>query len=76
LPFIEFLIRVTKNIQVTHSFTINYLFQFILIAPILLAVSIGFYLLVEKPCMYKDWPQRLWKSIQERFAVTRREEAK
>lgn len=75
LPFIEFFIRITKNIQVTDSFTVNYIFQFILIAPVLLAISIGFYLLVEKPCMYKDWPQRLRKSIQARFAVTSRKEA-
>jgi peptidoglycan/LPS O-acetylase OafA/YrhL len=75
LPFIEFFIRATKNITVTHSFTINYLFQLVIIIPFLLGISIIFYLLVEKPCMHKDWPQRLRKNIQARFAVTSREEA-
>ncbi|HEY9007945.1 MAG TPA: acyltransferase [Ohtaekwangia sp.] len=75
LPFIEFFVRVTKNIVVTHSFTINYLVQLLLITPFLLAVSIGFFLLIEKPCMYKDWPQRLKKSIQSRFASVKQEEA-
>jgi peptidoglycan/LPS O-acetylase OafA/YrhL len=51
------------------------LFQLVIIIPFLLGISIIFYLLVEKPCMHKDWPQRLRKNIQARFAVTSREEA-
>lgn len=63
LPFIEFFIRLTKNITVTDSMTINYLFQLTLLLPVLLVASIIFYLLIEKPCMYKDWPQRLGRFL-------------
>ena len=59
LPLVEFFIRVSKNISVTHIFTVNYLIQFILLAPVLLFFSIIYFLLIEKPCMYKDWPTRL-----------------
>ena len=59
LPLIEFFIRVTKNIAVTHIFTVNYLIQFVLLAPVLLFFSILYFLAIEKPCMYKDWPTRL-----------------
>lgn len=48
--------------------TVNYLFQLALLIPLLLTASIIFYLLIEKPCMYKDWPQRLAKFIIERPA--------
>src|SRR5690606_28974641 len=58
LPFIELFIRFTKNITVTDSLTVNYLIQLVLLTPLLLIVSITFYLLIEKPCMYKDWPQK------------------
>lgn len=66
LPFIELFMMFTKNIVVTDSLTINYLIQLIMLLPFLLMVSIAFYLLIEKPCMYKDWPQRLKKLIMEK----------
>lgn len=38
------------------SFTLGGL----LISGIVIAISALFFLLIEKPCMRKDWPQRLW----------------
>ena len=59
LPLIEFFIRVTKNLAVTHIFTVNLLIQFALLTPVLLFFSVIYFLVIEKPCMYKDWPTRL-----------------
>lgn len=33
--------------------------------PLTLLVSLLFYLLVERPCMRPDWPQRLWARVRE-----------
>jgi peptidoglycan/LPS O-acetylase OafA/YrhL len=63
LPIIEFFIRFSKSIQLTPYFTINFLTQLILLIPILLILSIIFFLLIEKPCMHKDWPKRLKQFI-------------
>ncbi len=63
LPVIELFIRFSKNIHLTNYFTINFLIQLIILIPILLTLSIIFFLLIEKPCMHKDWPQRLKKYI-------------
>ena len=63
LPVIELFIRFSKNIHLTNYFTINFLIQLIILIPILLTLSIIFFLLIEKPCMHKDWPQRLKQYI-------------
>lgn len=68
LPIIELFIRFSKAIHVTDFFTINFLIQLILLIPILLTVSIVFYLLIEKPCMHKDWPQRLKEYLQAKIS--------
>ena len=59
LPIIEFFITYSKEIQVSNIFTINFIIQLLLLIPILLTFSIVFYLLIEKPCMHKDWPKQL-----------------
>src|SRR5690606_29642129 len=64
LPITELFIRLTKNIVLTDYYIVNYLFQLILLLPLLLFCSIVFYLAIEKPCMYKDWPQRLKEYIK------------
>lgn len=67
LPVIEFLIRITKSVQLTSLFSINFAIQFIIIGPILLIISIMFFLLIEKPCMYRDWPTRAFQAIRNLF---------
>lgn len=67
LPLIELFIRVTKNVHLTDFFSINFLLQLILLTPVLLLSSIFFFLLVEKPCMKKDWPQRLVVFVKKTF---------
>jgi len=67
LPLIELFIRFSKTIHVTDFFTINFLIQLCLLTPILLTASIIFYLLIEKPCMHKDWPQQLKVYLQKKI---------
>lgn len=64
LPIIEFLTRYTKSFQITSYFSVNFLLQLMIIGPIIVALSILFYLLIEKPCMYRDWPSRLVQKIK------------
>lgn len=59
LPIIETLYPVTKGITLTQYFGPNLLLQFIILGPVILAISILFFLTIEKPCMNKDWPRQL-----------------
>jgi peptidoglycan/LPS O-acetylase OafA/YrhL len=63
-PLINFAFSRTKTFALTDSFDINLLVQLIFIAPFLLFVSAAFFLLIEKPCMRKDWPSRVREKIR------------
>lgn len=63
-PLIGFIVNRSKNIVFTDSFGLNLLAQLLIVAPILLIISAGFFLLVEKPCMRKNWPSRLWEKMR------------
>lgn len=69
LPIIELMIRYSRNLYLTDIFTINFLLQFVILAPILMVVSIIYFLLIEKPCMHKDWPQRLRNFISAKLGI-------
>lgn len=71
LPLVEGLIRLTKHLTFTNIFSINLLLQFLLMTPIILAFSIFGFLLLEKPCMDKNWPSKLsaWWSNARRNAL-------
>jgi peptidoglycan/LPS O-acetylase OafA/YrhL len=59
LPLAELLIRITKNIAISSSYEINLLVQLCIFIPFVLLFSALFFLLLEKPFMYNDWPKRL-----------------
>jgi peptidoglycan/LPS O-acetylase OafA/YrhL len=65
-PIISFVGRFTSRITLGDSFAINLLFQIALISVFILGISAVYFLLIEKPCMYRDWPQRLWGWLQGR----------
>lgn len=58
------------RVSFTEHFSVNLLLHLLLFAPVLLASSAAFFLLVEKPCMRRDWPQRLRRRA--RAALSRR----
>jgi peptidoglycan/LPS O-acetylase OafA/YrhL len=57
--FFHFLIPITSKLQLGMGYKMDYLLQIFVALPIVLLVSIVFYLLVERPCMDKDWPKKL-----------------
>jgi len=70
----EYLVRsfgkLTQRLPVTDSFSVNLLVQLVLLCgPILIGCG-GYFLLIEKPCMRKDWPQQLWQWVRHRRAAT------
>jgi peptidoglycan/LPS O-acetylase OafA/YrhL len=50
---------VVGQIGVVLPFEVRLLVQFLLITPVVLAVSALFFRLVERPCMQPDWPSVL-----------------
>ena len=59
LPLAELLIRLTKGLTVGEQFAPNLLLQLAIYLPVTFAVSIFFFLILEKPCMDKNWPQKV-----------------
>jgi peptidoglycan/LPS O-acetylase OafA/YrhL len=59
LPIIEALYPLTKSVWFTNYFAPNLLLQLLILGPVILFFSIVFYLVIEKPCMNKDWPSHL-----------------
>jgi peptidoglycan/LPS O-acetylase OafA/YrhL len=47
------------GVSFTEHFSLNLLLHAALFTPVLLAFGAAFFLLVEKPCMRRDWPRRL-----------------
>lgn len=64
LPLAEFQIRLTKNLIIGDVFWVNLLVQLLIYLPLVFAVSAVFFLLIEKPCMDKEWPQKLKAYLQ------------
>lgn len=57
--FFHFLVPYTSKIQLGMGYKMDYLLQIMIALPIMLLVTTVFYLLVERPCMDKDWPKKL-----------------
>jgi peptidoglycan/LPS O-acetylase OafA/YrhL len=58
-PIITFVGRQTIDIRMSSSYAGLYITQFLLMTPVVLAVSAVYFAMIEKPCMRPDWPQRL-----------------
>ena len=65
--------KALRGVSLTDYFFVNMGLHLLLFVPVLLAASVAFFLLVEKPCMRRDWPRRLWGKV--RALTTRRAEA-
>jgi peptidoglycan/LPS O-acetylase OafA/YrhL len=60
-PALAMINSITKGIAPFGSYAANLLVQLALAAPLLLIASAGYFALIEKPCMRRDWPQRLFE---------------
>ncbi len=56
--------KALRGVSFTDSFTVNMVLHLLLFIPLMLAASAAFFLLVEKPCMRRDWPRRLWRRLR------------
>lgn len=57
--FIAFVMGYTSKIGFDGSLIVNLILQTLIILPLLFVTSSIFFLLFEKPFMYKDWPNKL-----------------
>ncbi len=67
LPLVELLVRASKSIYLGDNYLLNLAAYFVVLGPIILIISIVFFLLVEKPCMDKDWPKKLVAKLKSIF---------
>ncbi|RME95899.1 MAG: acyltransferase [Bacteroidetes bacterium] len=64
LPLLEGLSRFTTQLSFTNEYGWNLLLQALILFPIVFLVSALGFLLIEKPCMNKNWPQDLWRRLR------------
>jgi peptidoglycan/LPS O-acetylase OafA/YrhL len=62
-------LHLTKSIRIGHGFDAYFALQLLFYAPILLLASGLYFVLVERPCMAHDWPQRLFQRLAGRPAL-------
>jgi peptidoglycan/LPS O-acetylase OafA/YrhL len=55
--------RFTKHISESAPYWIHLLIQFALVGSAVVLVCGLYFVLLEKPCMRRDWPQRLWAAL-------------
>ncbi|MBN3583023.1 acyltransferase [Algoriphagus aestuarii] len=63
LAYFYLFVKVAKSILISENYLVNLLFQFSLASIGLMLISSFFYLVIEKPCMDKDWPKKLGKKL-------------
>ncbi|NJN26093.1 MAG: acyltransferase [Cyclobacteriaceae bacterium] len=68
LPLAELYIRLAKPLYIGNTWGINLLIHTLVFLPLVLIISIVFFLLVEKPCMDRDWPKKLIMWFRARFS--------
>jgi peptidoglycan/LPS O-acetylase OafA/YrhL len=52
--------RISKPLHMGQDFWVYYLLQAVLVLPVVLILCSIFFLLVERPCMDRDWPRKFW----------------
>jgi peptidoglycan/LPS O-acetylase OafA/YrhL len=58
--------HVTASLHVGGNFWVYYVLQAFLILPVVMLFCGAFFLLIERPCMDRDWPKKLklqWQSF-------------
>ncbi len=56
-------VRFAGSVRLGRSFDSRFLGLFLIYTPALLAVSVLYFVVIERPCMAKDWPRRLVRGI-------------
>ena len=63
LILISILYRATIHLQTGHL-GLDLLIQFAVMTPVILLVCAGFFVISERPFMRRDWPARVWATLQ------------
>ena len=58
------IISVSKDLVPSSSYSLNILAQALVVIPPMLALCALYFALIEKPCMKRDWPQRLMARLK------------
>jgi peptidoglycan/LPS O-acetylase OafA/YrhL len=56
--------KYSASLVISSNYQINYLLQIAVVFPIVFFVCSIFFILIEKPCMNKNWPHELWRKIK------------
>lgn len=59
----SFIVKYTSMWSLHKGYWMDLLFQGIIVFPIVLGISGALFLLIEKPCMNKDWPKQLMNKL-------------
>jgi len=70
-PFFFFTGTFVGVFQATNIFAFNIIIQMLWNIPLLALIAVPFYLLIERPCMDRLWPQKLWAVVQKRLRLNR-----
>lgn len=65
--------RFTSRLGADHSYCTYFALQFLLIAVPITGICGLYFVIMERPCMSRDWPQRLRNNFQVLFCASRRE---
>ncbi len=65
--YLFFALRYTKGVSTGWGYLPDVLLQSLLVLPTLFILSSAFFLLLEKPCMDKRWPQKLVERLRHGF---------
>jgi peptidoglycan/LPS O-acetylase OafA/YrhL len=57
--FFHLIVKFTSGWTMGYGYISDFLLQALIAIPLVLGISVLFYILVEKPCMDKNWPQKL-----------------
>lgn len=59
----------TDGWMLTDYFFVHFIMRAVLVIPLLLLFATVFFVLIEKPCMQRDWPQQLGRKIRSWFVT-------
>lgn len=62
-PLIHLIGRFTRQLSISDDFVVNYLLQVVIVLPLVFCISSVYFVLIEKPCMRKDWPRQLYARV-------------
>lgn len=60
----------TSPLHIGQNFWVYYGLQSMMILPVVLLFCGAFFLLVERPCMDREWPSKLWRRVHSLFSST------